>query len=85
MKTVYLQIHLVVERNHRVVRSGWGHFAWIACATVVVQHEHLPSIIGHLQLVKVKCREIVHKDAFDLTAEDVDFGSQDVQGVAITA
>lgn len=79
-----LQVHLVIERDNRVVRSCWRDLAGDRSATVIVHHEHLPAIVGHLQLVQVECREVVHEDAFYLATENVDFGSENIQGVAIT-
>lgn len=78
-----LQVHLIIKRDNGVVCSCWWNFARNRSATVVVQHEHLPAIIGHLQLIQVECREVVHEDAFDLATEDVDFRSEDVQRMAI--
>lgn len=74
------QIHLVVERNHRVVCPGRGNHG-----RGFTLREHLPAIIGHLQLVQVERRKIIHEEAFNLAAKDEDLGPQNRERVAVSS
>lgn len=40
--------------------------------------QNFPAVIGHLKLVKIECRKVIHKKALDLATEDENFGSKNV-------
>ena len=50
-----------------------------------VLNESLPAIAGLLQGVEIECDEVIEEETLDLATKDVDFGSDDVKGMAITA
>ena len=74
-----VQVHLVVECHHGVIRSGGGHFGTRFCL-----EENLPSVRWRLQLVEIERREVVHKETFNLATEDVDLGAEDVERMAVS-
>ena len=70
---------------HGVIRPRWRELPLRRARAVAAGNEHLPAVVGHLQLVQVKCREIIHKVAFHLATKDVNFRAQNIQGVAVSA
>jgi hypothetical protein len=52
---------------------------WIRCG------KHFPAIIGHLKLVQIERRQVIHEITFDLTAKDENLGPQDVERMAVSA
>jgi hypothetical protein len=47
--------------------------------------KHFPAIIGHLQLVQIERRQVIHEVSFDLTAKDENLGPQNVERMAVSA
>ena len=73
-----LQVHLIIVGNHRVVRPrGWGSWRRLG------RQKYLPAVIGHLQLVQVESRKIIHEVTLDLAAEDEDLGAEDVERMTV--
>lgn len=64
----YVQVELIVEGNHSVIRPRLGSWVW---PRFTVRDEHFPSIGLHLQLVKIKSTEVIHEVPFHLAAKDV--------------
>jgi hypothetical protein len=81
----HLQIHLVIVCYDRVIRSGWWLFGLQLISGFTILDKNLPTVIGHLQLVEIKRREVIHKVSFDLTTENVYFRPNDIQGMAVAA
>ena len=50
-----------------------------------IGYEHLPAIVGNLQLVQVKGTQVIHEVAFHLTAEYEDLGSKDIKRVTVSS
>ena len=51
----------------------------------IALNENLPLIVGHLQLIQVESGQVIHEEAFYLTAENVDLRPKDIKGMAITS
>ena len=47
--------------------------------------QHFPSVGGAGQLVEVEGDQVVEEVTVDLTAEDVEFGAENVERVAVSA
>jgi hypothetical protein len=47
-------------------------------AILTVSDEHFPSIRWHLELIKIEGNQVIHEEAFDLTAEYVDFRAENI-------
>lgn len=48
-----------------------------------VLNKYFPPIACLLQSVEVKGHEVIEEVAFDLSTEDIELASQDIQGVTI--
>lgn len=51
---------------------------------MAISNEKFPFVCGVLELVEVKCSQIVEKKAFDLATEYVELGAQNIQGMAVS-
>lgn len=51
---------------------------------MAISNEKFPFVCGILELVEVKCSQIVEKKAFDLATEYVKLGAENIQGMAIS-
>ena len=72
------QIQLVIIRHNSMISSRRWHLALRATA-VTGRNEHLPAIVGHLQLVEIKSRQVVHKVTLHLTTKDKNLGSKNIK------
>lgn len=79
------QVQLVAPSDHRMVRSRWGYLTMWWSAVYGILYEDLPTVRGLLQCVQVECDEVVEKVAFYLSAKDVDFAAENVQGMSVAA
>lgn len=50
-----------------------------------VLNEYLPAVRRGLQGVEVECDKVIEEEAFDLTTKNVQFASDNVEGVPIAA
>ena len=81
----YVQIELVVPRDHGVVGASLGRYALGRRLLLCVWQQHLPPTRRRLQRVEVKGDQVVEEEALDLTSEYVDLGAEDVQGMSVAA
>ena len=52
---------------------------------MTISNQELPFVIRILELIEVECNQIVEKEAFDLSTEDVYPRAQDVQCMTVTS
>lgn len=82
---LYSQVEPVAPRDHGVISTrGWDlPVRWSAINRVL--DENLPSVARLLQSIQIERNEVVEEVAFDLTTKDVEFATQDVQGVSVAS
>ena len=79
----YIQEHLVIMADHGVVGSGCRTRAVLTVLFSGRWHEKFPLVGRILQRVQIKGEEVIEEVAFYLSTENVDFGAQDVEGMAV--
>lgn len=75
------QVELFVPGHDGVVGAAGGHVG----AALDGGDQDLPPGAGVLEGVEVEGDEVVEEDGVALSAEDVQLGAQDVEGVAVAA
>lgn len=80
----YLQVQLVIVADQSVVGSRRRNLSLGWAAFMAVLNQQLPLISWVLQLIEIKCDQIVEEEPFHLTAKDIELRPKDVEGVAVT-